>query len=289
MADVVAARGGVDLLYADGLLYTLYVYLLFGFFFQQALWVNIIIWMVDFVLGVFADVPEATLLHHALLSLLALIVGGAIAYSSEWRSRETYLDAQIMAERVKTASRDVLTGLFNRRHFEEKFAETWAAAQRDAVPMALLLIDIDYFKRYNDAAGHQKGDACLNQVAVMLARAARRQGSDFTARIGGEEFAVILYDPLPEYVREFPERIHRNIAELGIAHPNSDISSHVTVSIGVGFVVPTLERTKEGLVQLADEALYKAKCEGRNRTCFGETSYYYDALKTGIFLHPGLA
>jgi diguanylate cyclase (GGDEF)-like protein len=146
--------------------------------------------------------------------------------------------------------------------------------------MALLLVDIDFFKRYNDRHGHQAGDACLKAVAEALSSAARRP-LDFTARYGGEEFAVILYQASRAYVHEITAAIEANIARLAIPHSDSAVADVVTVSIGVAHVAPSLHRSSKGFLQLADQALYQAKAEGRHRVVANEAAY--DSLKTGIF------
>jgi diguanylate cyclase (GGDEF)-like protein len=151
--------------------------------------------------------------------------------------------------------------------------------------VAVLLIDIDCFKDYNDRYGHQAGDECLRAVAVALSCCARRP-LDFVARYGGEEFAVILYDASPEYVAEVLTRIQCSIAELNIPHEASRVASRLTVSIGAAFILPGSSRTPEGLIQLADEALYSAKEQGRNRVVVLESEYH--SLLTGRFqIHRG--
>jgi len=283
VVDVVASLDGVDLLYPDLLVFCVYVYFLVGFLFYEALLVNALIAAIGFVVPLAVGVAESTALHHALLTLVSMVVGAAVTYAVEAEVRTGYLNRHKMQQQLDTADRDSLTGIYNRRAFDETLTRDWAQAQREGVPMALILVDIDFFKPFNDRYGHQRGDACLRAVAEALARAARR-ALDTTARYGGEEFGVILYNPSREYLGEITQTIHDNVAALAIAHESSSTGPRLTVSIGVGFVVPTVERSKEGLVQLADEALYKAKCEGRNTTRFGESSY--ESLKTGVFRHP---
>jgi diguanylate cyclase (GGDEF)-like protein len=146
--------------------------------------------------------------------------------------------------------------------------------------VAVLLVDIDCFKDYNDRYGHQAGDECLRAVAVSLSQCARRP-LDFVARYGGEEFAVVLYEASREYVAEVLTRIQRSIAELNIPHEASQVATRLTVSIGAAYILPSVNRTPEGLIQLADEALYSAKGKGRNRVVVMEAEY--QSLKTGRF------
>jgi diguanylate cyclase (GGDEF)-like protein len=150
--------------------------------------------------------------------------------------------------------------------------------------VAVLLADIDCFKDYNDRYGHQAGDECLRAVAVSLSQCARRP-LDFVARYGGEEFAIVLYEASREYVSEVLTRIQRSIAELNIPHDASRVAGRLTVSIGAAFVMPTGNRTLEGLIQLADEALYSAKEQGRNRVIVMEAEYH--TMTTGRFEKRG--
>jgi diguanylate cyclase (GGDEF)-like protein len=164
--------------------------------------------------------------------------------------------------------------------FDQHIQRTWNQAVRDTQRIAVLLVDIDCFKDYNDRYGHQAGDECLRAVAVSLSQCARRP-LDFVARYGGEEFAVVLYEANREYVAEVLTRIQRSIAELNIPHEASTVASRLTVSIGAAFILPGANRTHEGLIQLADEALYSAKEQGRNRVVVMEAEY--QTLRTGRF------
>jgi len=146
--------------------------------------------------------------------------------------------------------------------------------------IALLLVDIDYFKAYNDYFGHQAGDEALRHVAQTLARSARRP-LDFAARYGGEEFAVVLYYATREYVDEVAARIQQNMEALALKHPASPIAKQLTVSIGAACVVPAPDRSPFGFVQLADEALYEAKGQGRNRCVIMDKEY--EQMSTGSF------
>ena len=177
-------------------------------------------------------------------------------------------------------ARDGLTGIQNRRMFDQHIQRVWQQAVREEERVAVLLVDIDCFKDYNDRYGHQAGDECLRAVAVSLSQCARRP-LDFVARYGGEEFAVVLYEASREYAAEVLTRIQRSIAELNIPHEASRVASRLTVSIGAAFILPSGNRTYEGLIQLADEALYSAKEQGRNQVVVMEAEYH--TLRTGRF------
>jgi len=164
------------------------------------------------------------------------------------------------------ATRDALTGLANRRVFDERLDEEWRRSQRDDVPLAVLMVDIDAFKAFNDSAGHLEGDRVIRAVAQTLGDEARRPG-DLVARYGGEEFGVILPGTEQTGVAAVAERMRRAVADLVIPHPHSPVGDAVTVSIGgaVALRPRQLGHVAE-LVATADRALYRAKDGGRDRT-----------------------
>jgi diguanylate cyclase (GGDEF)-like protein len=165
------------------------------------------------------------------------------------------------------ANKDRLTGLHNRRSFDERLGLEWRRAQRQLLPMSILMIDIDEFKKYNDAFGHVQGDVCLQSVASLLAADARRPG-DFVARYGGEEFVMVLAETRAEGAAVMAEQLLRNIESLGLQHAPNAIRPNITVSVGYA----TFEPQRDGddnpdvldLVKAADSALYQAKRAGRN-------------------------
>jgi len=160
---------------------------------------------------------------------------------------------------------DGLTGVPNRRYFDRIIQQEWSRAVREQAPIAVVMIDIDCFKSYNDACGHPQGDVCLQQVASAL-EAGLKRPSDFIARYGGEEFVAVLPDTGLESARVLAEAMRENVAKLALAHPASLAGSHVSASFGVASVVPSRTSAYGGLVKQADEALYAAKHAGRNRT-----------------------
>lgn len=163
------------------------------------------------------------------------------------------------------AVRDHLTGLYNRRFFDELGDREWRRSKREAFPLSVLMVDIDYFKAYNDTYGHSAGDRVLAQVAGCL-RSTFRRAADFLARYGGEEFAAILPTTDREGGRRAAERLCEAVADLRIAH-SASATGHLTISIGVA-TASDESQTKAGLAELirsADEALYRAKHAGRAR------------------------
>ena len=173
---------------------------------------------------------------------------------------------------VELTITDPLTGLANRRRFNDTMAEEWARAQRSGQPVAMLMLDIDYFKAYNDCCGHQAGDDCLRKVAGLVRGAARRAG-DLVARYGGEEFVVIAADTdIPDAIN-LAESMRAAVERAAIPHPVSSLAGGVvTVSIGVAVMVPSFGVSPERLMQRADAALYLAKSGGRNRVVKGDES-----------------
>ncbi|MGH8550463.1 MAG: diguanylate cyclase [Methylococcales bacterium] len=161
------------------------------------------------------------------------------------------------------ADEDKLTRIANRRRFDHVLEQEWRRAARNRVPLSLILIDIDYFKKYNDRYGHQPGDQCLAQVARALARSAQR-ASDLVARYGGEEFVILLYHMTRDDAFQLGERMRTAVENLAIPHLDSP-RGRVTISLGGASLFPPEQGDSGILVQTADQALYKAKERGRNR------------------------
>ena len=167
------------------------------------------------------------------------------------------------------ARTDPLTSLANRRHFDEIKELEFRRALRSGQPLSLLIFDIDEFKRYNDAYGHAKGDQCLRAVAGAIQRSCARAG-DLVARIGGEEFAVLLPNCSAEQAAHLATQLLRAVAELGIAHRASETAPHITVSIGLAPLDHARTQHFEALFEQADTALYLAKSRGRNQVAVFE-------------------
>jgi diguanylate cyclase (GGDEF)-like protein len=165
---------------------------------------------------------------------------------------------------------DGLTGIPNRRKFDKMLNAEWKRAVRGGGPLSVIMVDIDHFKQFNDNYGHGSGDECLRQVAIALAECVSRPG-DLVARYGGEEFVVILPHADAAGTRFIAERLVTAVAGLNIPHAYSEVADHVTISAGSATVSPTRDMTVETLLQKADQMLYKAKDEGRNRVCSGNT------------------
>jgi diguanylate cyclase (GGDEF)-like protein len=159
---------------------------------------------------------------------------------------------------------DGLTGIANRRYFEDIAGREWRRAAREESPISLMMVDIDFFKNYNDMYGHLAGDECLQKVAKTLKEHLKRPG-DMVARYGGEEFVILLPDTDAKNATTLAEGLRRRIEKLGIEHAESFVSDVVTISLGVACVLPNENISLSVLISNADRALYRAKKAGRNR------------------------
>lgn len=206
---------------------------------------------------------------HGMLPLfeaLADQVAGAIASARLFEETRRLNRELRRANRslAQLARHDPLTGLANRRELDERLEAEWRRGQRTRTPIALVLADVDAFKAYNDACGHPAGDRALEKVAKTLAGVANRAG-DLVARYGGEEFAVLLPGLDRVEATALAERMRASLAAMKLPHPASPVAPHLTASFGVASQRPRRGAALDGLVALADAALYTAKNRGRNR------------------------
>lgn len=193
--------------------------------------------------------------------------GQLIAVVETLRDMTEHKNAQLALQQLATS--DGLTGIPNRRSFDEKLAVEWNRAQRQGEAISLILADVDQFKRYNDHFGHQGGDECLKTVAGILRNQIFRAG-DMPARYGGEEFAVVLPNTDLAGASIVAERLRGEIEASALPHPASGIATTVTISLGVATCRPGAGLLPEFLIASADKALYAAKNQGRNRVCLAE-------------------
>lgn len=178
---------------------------------------------------------------------------------------KTHLTLKLQNDYLKgLASLDGLTGIPNRRAFDVRLTQAWNQACREGGTLSLMMIDIDYFKRYNDHFGHLLGDQCLRQVAETIAQSVNRP-YDMAARFGGEEFVCILPDTHLQGALTLAKKIQHSISQLAIAHPASAVSEQLTLSIGIASLMPRIGSEPTELIALADKQLYQAKNNGRNQ------------------------
>jgi diguanylate cyclase (GGDEF)-like protein len=177
------------------------------------------------------------------------------------------IDTQLLEELNEVnnlATIDHLTGLANRRYFDQSLTDEWRRCLRDKQPLSLIMCDVDHFKLYNDHYGHQMGDSCLTQIAQAIDHSIRRPG-DLAARYGGEEFAVILPNTKIEGGISVAEKIQDTVRRLKIPHEYSQVSEYVTLSLGIGTIMPSPHNSPIQLICEADRLLYIAKQRGRNQ------------------------
>lgn len=192
--------------------------------------------------------------------LFALFPASIVFLERQWMTVQIR-DAN--AKLTLLAATDALTGIPNRRSFDERFATEWRGAARNRTSLALLMVDIDSFKQFNDEYGHVAGDVCLRTVAEMLVDVARRP-RDLAARYGGEEFTILLPETELEAALDLAENLRALVSDSGIDHERSSWK-RVTISIGCVAMVPRFGELPQELLELADKALYRAKQLGRNR------------------------
>jgi diguanylate cyclase (GGDEF)-like protein len=222
--------------------------------------------------------PPTIAFRSGAFAVTSFVAFAVAAQQIEKRSRRAFLESQLVAE---LAQHDVLTWTKNRRVFDEYLPRLWRQAAEDGRELAILLLDVDHFKPYNDRYGHQAGDAALRKVAQAIQGCVRRP-LDLVARYGGEEFTAILYDTDANRAAATAERIRKAVEALAVEHRASRAGMVLTVSIGVAVVGPDIRRTPGGALQLADEALYQAKSHGRNRVEIMDDAEYR-LLVTGVF------
>jgi len=259
------------------------VFFFAGLMFRQAVLTAAVMIVAFTQTALAAGFPQLLLLKSVAITTLTTVIAALIYRDVEQAYRRYFLEHALICELV---ARDRLSGLMNRRAFDEHLMRVWQQAQRDQRSIAVLMIDIDHFKRYNDEFGHQAGDVAIRSVAQIIQGFARRP-LDIAARYGGEEFAVILYDLALAHVQDSAERLRESVQSLRIRSQERAAAAwrEVTVSVGVGVAAPIMGRTPEGVVQLADEALYEAKLVGRNHVVVkGRDAYLM--LDTGTFTLP---
>lgn len=244
------------------LLASFFFYFMVGLRLREALRANLIVYLALVIAFVAGTMPTATATYLIFTLFCANIIGFAGSYALEHANRTAFLEHRQLTE---VATHDGLTTLLNRAAFEDQIRRVWQQAQRDRQTVAVIMIDIDCFKAYNDRYGHIAGDDCLRRVSKALRDAARRRPLDFVARYGGEELVAVLYGADQSYGESIARSLLAAVRELRIPHAGSPTQPHVTVSVGVVAVDAYRMGTHDGAVALADEALYAAKNKGRDQ------------------------
>ncbi|WP_274052718.1 GGDEF domain-containing protein [Thalassomonas haliotis] len=249
----------------DGLLlYTFVLYIIPGFFQKHKTWCGTLISLGYLLLAYSLQWPDEKLVYGAVYLGIFNLAGSWHSWNNDRKTKNDYFSHSLLK---KLALTDQLTGLYNRHGFDEKLNQLMAKADDSGGLLALIILDIDYFKRYNDSLGHLVGDQCLMAVSADLL-AQRRNENDLVVRFGGEEFLMVFYqqdgdlETLNRHIRE----ICPAIAALNIPHPSSDIADIVTASAGASIYRAKSATQRTQLMLAADSALYRAKQAGRNQT-----------------------
>ena len=252
--DMVAAK-------SSSVILIMVCFLPLGYTFYQALGLALAVYLTDILTGYWMLPPDLLVEHWMICAIVgaALLISGFSTAMREQATRQQFLLRILLRWQ---AQHDPLTGLSNRRHFEEWANTGFHQARQECQPVALAIIDVDHFKKYNDHYGHQQGDYALQKIARSLQNVANRP-LDLAIRLGGEEFAVIAYG---ETAESLDARLHGFMTELrtlAITHAHSPTASHMTASIGICEVMDG--ENLESVYQRADQALYVAKTSGRDR------------------------
>lgn len=257
----VAHRADPDYPYEGLMLVSMAAYFLVGLRLSEAVICSLVVLLAYVLAELAAGLPVPKLLNNVLLLTFGNLIGGVGCYLLEHKSREYFLVSRLMR---LLAYHDSLTGLHNRRSFNRQFERLWRQAQREGKSLALLLCDIDHFKAYNDSYGHQAGDVALQHVGALIQQAARRP-LDMGVRLGGEEFALLLFDIAADEAVRRAEALRQALEQAGISHRESASGKVLTMSVGVAWLSPDSQPPLSQLYEQADRALYQAKASGRNQ------------------------
>jgi diguanylate cyclase (GGDEF)-like protein len=270
----------VPLVGARMLLATFYFYFMVGLRFRAAARSNLLVFASLGLAFAAGTMPPATATYLMALLFTANLIGAAGSYALEHANRTAFLEHRQLTE---VATHDGLTTLLNRAAFEDQIRRVWQQAQRDRQSMAVIMIDIDHFKGFNDRYGHIAGDDCLRRVGSALRDAARRRPLDFVARYGGEELVAVLYGADKAYGESIARSLLTAVRDLQIPHANSSTHANLTISVGVVSVDAYRVLSHDVAVGLADQALYAAKNGGRDRyVAFDQSALKVDPASTTV-------
>lgn len=244
------------------LLVAFFLYFMLGMRFAPALRSNLIVLGALVVAGLSAAIAPQVAIYLAFAVLCANVIGGAGAYALEHANRTAFLERQLLGE---MAALDGLTRLLNRQTFESRVSDVWREATARHLPISVLMIDVDDFKRYNDHYGHLAGDECLQRIAQAFCSGVAGNPADLLARYGGEELIAVLINRTAAEAEAAAQRIVADVAALAIPHAGSSTGGAVSISVGVATHHPAAAASYQVVARTADNALYAAKHQGRNR------------------------
>ena len=248
------------------ILLTIYTYFFSGLLFLPAVISSLSVMLVYLTITFINHSGQFSFMHEFFYLFYANSAGALGCYLYEKTMRNNFINQRKLED---MAQKDVLTGIYNRRFFEENYQRIWRQASREEKYLSVMLVDVDLFKNYNDCYGHVSGDKCLNLIANTLSSLVKRP-LDMVSRYGGEEFVVVCYNARREFALSLAEQMCEGIESLNIPHSNSHVSGHVTLSIGAAVIIPVSGFSAEYLLETADNALYEAKRTGRNKVVIQE-------------------
>lgn len=248
------------------ILYVIYTYIFSGLLFAQAALSSLIFTFLYLILEVFQLGITSEISSQVIFLLFANAAGTLACIHYENTMRRNFIKQRKLED---LAQKDVLTGIYNRRYFEDNYQRICRQAFRENKYLTVMLIDVDYFKNYNDRYGHIKGDKALQKVAQSLNSIVKRP-LDIVARYGGEEFVVVCYNSRKNFAQSLAEQILEQVESLNIPHCKSNASNYLTLSIGGAVAIPETKAGYHKLLGTADIALYEAKRSGRNQAIIWE-------------------
>ena len=272
-----ALKLGTPIPYEGILLVALFIYLIACLQWRRALFANMATLFAFVMMELIYQADSQARMYQIIFMVAANAVGAYGGYFLEYSLRTMFLVNNLLNE---LAELDGLTGLSNRRTLNIHLDRIWKQAIRDEHEVAIAMIDVDHFKKYNDRYGHLQGDAALRTVADIIAHYARRP-LDITARYGGEEFAVVWYYPSALELPRMAEIMTKAVVALNMPHADSEIGA-LSISVGVAIMRPSKGEGSEDLLRLADAALYDAKRQGRNRVVVKQPSDLEAQVASGI-------
>lgn len=267
--SVIATQSDARMILGSTIFLTFNIYLVLGLNFWQSMTAGLSIFAVFLAFGFGFGVPSHEVTYGAFLLGASNLIGSYASYCLERNAREIFDGNEELKRLVRT---DSLTGLYNRRTFDEHLAKVWKQARRDEKQVAVAIADIDHFKLYNDCYGTREGDDCIKAVAGTLEAAVGRP-LDLVARYDGAAFAMVLYDPTPGFLDSLTRSLCHQVVDLDIEHKASEATPTVSLSVGAAIADATGTMTPDQLLRQTDDALYEAKTQGRNQAVVYRTEW----------------
>jgi len=269
MVGVISMRLGGPLIYLGVIFTTFNIYLVLGLTLRQSVATGWSIFLAYIGFGFVFGAPLLEMAYGVLILGFSNVIGSYASLLLERSARENFDNKREFMRLTRT---DGLTGLFNRRAFDQHLRQLWSQARRDDKKIAVIVADIDHFKLYNDCYGHRMGDDCIKAVADALAESVSRP-LDIVARYGGEEYVIVLYDPTANFLESFARDLCQKVVDVDIEHKASETAPNVSLSIGAAITEAAGHVTADQLIRQADDALYEAKNQGRNQAIVYRTEW----------------